>query len=1296
MKNTLQEPTVPDRSEPANPHKPSSTTTPADPVHYEQDDRYRILTEASLAGVYLIQDGVFRYVNAALASLFGYTPDEIVDKLGPADLTAVADRPKALEYLRQRLTGEVREVTYTFRGLRKTGSEFDVEVHGTRLEYRGKSAIMGTLLDVTERSRSERELRVAEAKYRRLVEQIPAITYVAGLDKTSSTLYISPQVHTMLGFTPEEFIADGEIWSRQLHPADRDRVLREVEHSHRTLERLSTEYRMLTRDGSVRWYRDEATCIKDASDQPLFLQGIMFDITSQRQAEDQIRFQSSLLDQVTNGVAAADLDGRIMYWNRFAEVLHGWSASDVLGKSVLDFLVSPRFRDRVKQMARSILEEGSAHAELPLLRADGSEFPAYVSYTVLRNDAGDPIGFLGVSTDLSEKKRIEKDIHRALAWKTAYFEGSRDAIFISDANSRFVDVNEAASALTGYSKAELCEMQISDLQDGADLDAYRAYDNRILSGEDVLTEAKLLRKDGTKVDVQFSNKRIFIEGIQYMHTTARDISEQKRSECILRESEARYRQFYEEDLAGYFVSAADGRILECNPSFARILGWDSVNELLQSDMHETCELAGERSRYLKALKHAHVLVDYERELIRKDGQRIFVTANVVGEFDPAGELFRIRGYLFDVTARKRGEQALADRLQEIESIMNVLPVGLLIAHDRTASHITGNRASQEFLRMSSPVANMSLSAPSGEVPKHFRVLKNGRELQPNELPIQRAAMEGIDIRNEELVVVFDDGTVKHEIISALPLLDHDGSPRGAVGSLVDITARKAAEEIIRLQSAALESAANGIIITDNKGTIVWVNKAFSQMTGYDRDETIGKHTRILKSGKQSEHLYRQLWTTILAGNVWRGELVNRRQDGSLYDEEMTITPLVDGRGEITHFIAIKQDVTEQRKLQNQFYRAQRLESLGTLAGGIAHDLNNILSPIMLASDTLRARITDPSLARTLSALDSSAKRGADIIRQVLTFARGAEGERSPAQVRHLLTDVEKIIRETFPRSIEIVHETPTNLWTILADPTQVHQVFLNLCINARDAMPKGGRIELRARNIVLDEPFVTMNSDARCGPHIVVTVADTGTGIPPEILDRIFEPFFTTKEVGQGTGLGLATVASIVKSHGGFITVNSQLGTGTEFSVYLPSEVSEESLSAEAGASDDPLGKGERILVVDDEAAIREITRETLEARGYNVLTASEGTEALVVYARRKHEIDIVLTDVFMPYLDGVAMVHALRKMNPDVKVVLMSGLPKSSIAPDLTGVQGYLHKPYTASVLLTTLRKALDERVRS
>jgi PAS domain S-box-containing protein len=505
-----------------------------------------------------------------------------------------------------------------------------------------------------------------------------------------------------------------------------------------------------------------------------------------------------------------------------------------------------------------------------------------------------------------------------------------------------------------------------------------------------------------------------------------------------------------------------------------------------------------------------------------------------------------------------------------------------------------------------------------------------------------------------------------------------------------------AEQDVRVYAESIvETLRESLVVLDGQLRVVIVNQTFYKTFKVSLEETVNKFIYDIGNRQWDIPGLRKLLEEVSPNN-------SQFQDFEVDHEFPNIghrTMLLNARripqknGGIELILLAIEDITEKKKLESQLLRAQRMDSIGTLAGGIAHDLNNMLTPIMLSVQMLKEKFTDEQSQRMLTILENNCQRASNLIKQIMSFARGIEGERKPLQVKHFIYEIEKIAKETFPRDIKLRTDIPDDLWTISGDVTQLHQVIMNLLVNARDAMPDGGELNISAENFLIDENFVRMNIEARVCPCVLIKVSDTGTGIPPKIIDRIFEPFFTTKEQGKGTGLGLSTVLAIVKSHGGFINVDSQVEKGTTFSIYLPAIKTE---MHEAGEQQSELvvGGGEWILVVEDEESIRDVTFSILEMSGYKVLTANDGAEAVAMYAENMDKIKVILMDMMMPVMDGPASIRAIRKVNPEVKIIAVSGLTEKDRllkGADLTNA--FLPKPYTAERLLKTIHEVLSAK---
>ena len=544
----------------------------------------------------------------------------------------------------------------------------------------------------------------------------------------------------------------------------------------------------------------------------------------------------------------------------------------------------------------------------------------------------------------------------------------------------------------------------------------------------------------------------------------------------------------------------------------------------------------------------------------------------------------------------------------------------------------------------------------------------------------------------------------------------------------DITQRKQAEDALRWRTAFLEalvdSTPDRILVVDSQGKKILQNQRLSELwkipqpIAEDLDDT--KQVQFAISQTKHPQRFAEKVADLYAHPSEAGHDEIELIDGTVLDGHSC--PVQDKHGKYYGRIWLHRDITAQKRLIEQLLRSQCLESIGTLASGVAHDLNNVLAPILMAVGLLPRSATSAEDLELLNTIQQSALRGSEIVRQLLTFGRGTQGERTICQPDSLLKEMFKVVRQTFPKNLEVRHQISTDLWAIRADLTQIHQVLMNLCVNARDAMPRGGTLTISAENIVADAAYAAMNPELKPGPYVILQIADTGIGIPPEIMEKIFDPFFTTKEPGKGTGLGLWTVQGIIKSHGGFLQLHSRVGVGTQFKVYLPAVAESQALPAAASVEvnvaesvGDNLqesqalpaaasvesafcGHAELILVVDDEKAVRAVAQRALEANGYRVVTAADGAEALITFSRSVEPFQALLTDMVMPVMDGLALIRALRAHAPRLPILAMSGMPEHEAAVVQAGLtaEAFLEKPFGAEALIRVLNKVLGQGTES
>jgi two-component system, cell cycle sensor histidine kinase and response regulator CckA len=538
-----------------------------------------------------------------------------------------------------------------------------------------------------------------------------------------------------------------------------------------------------------------------------------------------------------------------------------------------------------------------------------------------------------------------------------------------------------------------------------------------------------------------------------------------------------------------------------------------------------------------------------------------------------------------------------------------------------------------------------------------------------------------------------DGSFYWVETSIVPFLNAEGKPYEYIAIRTDITELRKALDKLRQQVALLDVARDAILVRDLQHNILYWNKGAEKLYGWTEADAVGQnHAKLLKMESLD---YGEACKAVLADDEWIGELEKKTKSGESRIVDCRWTLVREANGQPSAILTIDTDITARKKAEAQFLRVQRMESIGTLAGGVAHDLNNLLSPILMGTELLMQMYRTAETAKILNAIDQSAKRGALLVRQVLSFARGVSGARVLVNIADVASEVGSIARDTFPKNIQIEVNISKDARQFKGDPTQIHQVLLNLFVNARDAMPNGGTIKIEAENFtVTDEADFKMRG-LQMGDYLLFTVSDNGSGIPQEYLDRIFDPFFTTKEVDKGTGLGLATVQSIVRSHGGLINVYSELGRGTAFKIYIPTKSKNPEVTAEPLEADDfPRGNGEQLLLVDDEVTILEIAKQTLEAFGYHVFVAANGAQAVSIFAVNRSKISLVLTDMVMPIMDGPATIVAIKQIEPKVVIIASSGLDVggASDRARAAGVRHFVTKPYSTGKILRAVRNALAE----
>jgi len=757
--------------------------------------------------------------------------------------------------------------------------------------------------------------------------------------------------------------------------------------------------------------------------------------------------------------------------------------------------------------------------------------------------------------------------------------------------------------------------------------------------------------------------------------------ERARHATRMREIEQVHRIIIEKSPIAIFRTTPDGRILEANPAFVRMMGYPDNETMLSTNIINFYVDPKDRKSWKEAIERDGYVKGFQLKWKRRDGTPIWIESYSYVQRHKRGKVLYYGGIIQDITWKKEAEEALKESEERYRTLIEASNDGICIVKDKLFVFVNkkfleifGFSSEKEILGEDlSKVFNPDDMARILEIRPHIR----GDRAQPSRY---------------EFKAKKTDGRALYIAAYAVPF-KLKGKP-ASVLFLRDITERRRGEEERMLLATAIYQASESIVITDQEGNIQYVNPAFEEITGYSREKVLGENPRLLKSGRHDENFYKELWDTITSGKTWRGSFVNKRKDGTFYEEEATISPVTDMNGNITNFVGVKRDVSERRRLERMLRQAQKMEAIGTLAGGIAHDFNNILSAIVGYAELAYMDLDpDSPLRGNIEQILAAASRARDLVRQILAFSRQREEEKRPIHVQPIVKEVIKMLRSSLPAYIDVRGEVDPNAGKIMGDPIQVHQILMNLCTNAAHAMrDDGGVMEIKLREIELGHEYIGKPPDARGGRYLKLVVKDTGRGMTPEVMEKIFDPYFTTKSKGEGTGLGLSVVMGIVKEYGGFIDVQSIPGHGSTFKIYLPITTKQERRSELRPQEDEITGNGEHVLLVDDEEILLEIATKMLEILGYQVTSRASPIEALKLFEARSRDFDLVITDMTMPQMTGDKLALKLLKIRPDIPIVLCTGFSERIGEKEARklGIKQFLMKPFVLKDLGEVVKKAL------
>jgi PAS domain S-box-containing protein len=989
----------------------------------------------------------------------------------------------------------------------------------------------------------------------------------------------------------------------------------------------------------------------------------------------------NLLATSSDGIHVLDQDGRLMEANTAFYEMLGYSADSPPALSVQDWDAKwkgQELKDRLK-----LLFERPTMFETLHRRADGRII--HVEVNARRIEINGQPCIYASSRDATKRKLAEEALRESEEKFYKIFQSSPMAVALSTLeDGRYLDANDEFLKLAQRRRDDVVGHTAAEIGMWEDLQQRNAVVARVGEFETLRNlELRIRRPSGEVRQILWSAEAVQIGGKQCLLGTSLDITERQLAEEKHRESEQRYRQLFElESDAVFLIDSENRRLVDFNRSAELLYGY-SRDELLEmtaesisaEPVNNSPELAGVRDQFVPLRWHR-----------KKDGQRfaVEIASNGITYQGRRMELATVR----DITSRHQVMEMLQETTEQLLEAQRVAGLGSYV-FDTVTGLWTGSPVLGEIFGLQDP------ELPHDVAAWLQLIHPQDRDRMRRYLFEEVLQNHGIFDQVYRIVRLSDQAERWVHGLGKL-VFDAQGNAIRMVGVIQDITKLKRDEELLRVQLSALTTAANAIVIADPKGTVTWVNPAFTKLTGYAAEEIIGNNVRLLKSGQHPPAFYANLWATILTGNVWHGEIINRRKDGQVYTEDMTITPVRGTDGQIVNFVAVKQDITEQRQLEKRMHHAQKMEAIGTLAGGIAHDFNNILAAMfgyahLLKQDTDGNAVAQESIDEILKATG----RAKDLVQQILTFSRQRDQKPQIVQLDTVIKEAIRFLRASMPAQIRIAMALDADAPAVLADPTQIYQVVINLATNALHAMEgHPGTLTVTLDSFKPDQVFTRSHPDFKAVPYARLTVADTGHGMDTKVLERIFEPFFTTKPVGKGTGLGLAVVHGIVESHQGLITVDSQVGRGTTFSLYFPGQSKE---AAPAPKVDDrtPHGRGQRILLLDDEPALTGALHRLLTRLNYQVTASNHAREAVQWCRNNPRQFDLVITDLTMPEMTGVQVAQHIHAVRPDLPVLLASGFSADLDRESLrqAGVFELIEKPISRSILAEAVERALSAR---
>lgn len=1245
----------------------------------ESEERYRILVEAQPDPICQFRpDTTLTFVNRAYAQFYGTEPDKLIGRRW-LDFAAPDERPRFLEEL-ESFTPERPE---RHEETRSTRADREVRWYLCHLYgfFDGKGRVIsfqtfGT--DITARKRAEAQLARQLALFTAITDSAADAIFVS--DSEARVTLVNAAAERIFGWSQAELIG------RKLHGTLHDRYpdSRAFPASECPLGSVYTTGETLVAREVVFFRKDGSPIPVTCSNAPLMIEGkfagailIAHDISERKAAEaarqaSEARYRTAG-EAIQFGVWTCTPAGGVEFVSQTFLDLIGKTLDEVRPRGWLDRLPSEERKPTLDAWHECVRRGGDWSWEHRVKGVDGVYRTILSLGRAVRDEGGRITSWVGFNLDISKRKRAEDALRESEARFRGTFENAAVGMSNIGMDGSWLRVNQRLCEIVGYSRTELRQRNFQDLTHPEDLPHTLDQFNALLHGEidAYQLEKRYLHKDGHPVWV---NLTCALQRDEQGHPTyciaiIEDISARRWAERALRESEARLRRTVEHAPFPIMVHAEDGEVVTLSHSWIDLTGYS------RDEIGTTTAWAerayGERKEALRAeIDQLYALdeaVDAGESLIHTaDGRmRVWTFSSAPLGRDDRGRRLVV-SMAADVTERKAAERALRDSEVRMRAILDASEDEILLLSTR-GDVLAINKAARHRLQRWA----------GGIDPVGVRLDR----LLPRDQAEQRMTVVRQVAKTAALVHCELQIRLRWFEFWFYPVLEAEKPVSEVAVYAREITTQKKSQADLSKLLQAVQQSPMSVVITDRNGTIEYVNPEFTNVTGYTLAEAVGQNPRVLKSGHLPPELYADLWQTISSGNIWRGEILNKKKSGELYWELASIAPVKDGN-DITNFVAVKEDITKRKEMEEQLRQSQKMQAVGQLTGGIAHDFNNLLAIILGNLQLLRERVGSGN-AKIRECLDDalwSAKRGAELTHRLLAFARRQPLKPAAIDLNEVIRGMTEMLRRTLGARIRIDEVLASELWKAVADRGELERAVVNLAVNARDAMHGAGTLTIETRNALLDQDYAEQYEEVTPGEYVLLAVTDTGGGMPPEIMQRVFEPFFTTKEVGQGSGLGLSMVYGFVKQSGGHVSIYSRVGHGTSVKLYLPRVPSPANGRAEK-PSDAIMGDfgNHLVLVVEDEPKLRKVAVKMLDRLGLSSIQAENAKDAMELLAT--NHPDVLFTDIELPGgMSGTELADAVYERDPTIKILFTTGYAREAALHErwLEEKVPWLLKPYS------------------